>query len=84
MVYVGTLGLTTIGVVGGGTMGRAIAWLLAKKLAPLGIKIVLVDISQDALDKAKAWCDALTDKLVSRDKLDATRLQSPPQRQEIV
>lgn len=54
-----------IGIVGAGQMGNGIAHVCA--LA--GYDIIMADMSQDALDKARALIDKNLDRQVSRDKI---------------
>ena len=56
-----------IGIVGAGQMGNGIAHVCA--LA--GYDIIMADMSQDALDKARALIDKNLDRQVSRDKISA-------------
>ncbi|MBI2839095.1 MAG: enoyl-CoA hydratase/isomerase family protein [Acidobacteria bacterium] len=51
-------GISTVGVLGAGMMGGAIAWIAAKS----GYQVVLKDIRQDALDAAMKHCEGLTSK----------------------
>lgn len=55
----------TIAVAGAGTMGSGIAQLAAQA----GYKVILFDIQQASLDKAKAAIDKNTDKGIQRGKL---------------
>jgi 3-hydroxybutyryl-CoA dehydrogenase len=59
--------ITTIGVVGAGQMGHGIAQVAAVA----GYDVTLTDISQPALDKAKANIERSLDKLVSKERLSA-------------
>ncbi|MCB9893512.1 MAG: 3-hydroxyacyl-CoA dehydrogenase/enoyl-CoA hydratase family protein [Planctomycetes bacterium] len=43
-----------VGVIGSGQIGPDIALFFAKTLAPHGVKIVVIDVSEDALAKGKA------------------------------
>ena len=63
-------GIKTVGVVGAGQMGQGIAHVCASA----GFNVKMVDISQDALDKAQATIGKNMDRLVSRGRLsDADR-----------
>lgn len=53
-----------VGILGAGMMGAGIAYVSAKA----GIEVVLIDSSQDAADKGKAYSTALLDKAISRKK----------------
>jgi 3-hydroxybutyryl-CoA dehydrogenase len=57
--------IARVGVVGTGQMGNGIAHVLA--LA--GYEVLMTDISQDALDAAKALIDRNLERQVSRDKI---------------
>jgi 3-hydroxybutyryl-CoA dehydrogenase len=57
--------ITTVGVVGAGTMGNGIA----QACAVSGIQVVMVDISQQAVDKGLATVAASLDRLIKKDKL---------------
>ncbi len=59
--------ITTVGVVGAGTMGNGIA----QACAVSGIRVVMVDISQPAVDKGLATVAASLDRLIKKDKLSA-------------
>jgi 3-hydroxybutyryl-CoA dehydrogenase len=59
--------ITTVGVVGAGTMGNGIA----QACAVSGIHVVMVDISQQAVDKGLATVAASLDRLIKKDKLSA-------------
>ena len=63
-------GIKTVGVIGAGQMGQGIAHVCASA----GFNVKMVDISQDALDKAQATIGKNMDRLVSRGRLsDADR-----------
>ena len=57
--------ITTVGVVGAGTMGSGIAQACAVK----GVKVVMVDINQAAVDKGIAGITKSLDRLVAKEKL---------------
>ena len=62
-----TMDIQRIGVVGAGQMGNGIAHVLA--LA--GYDVLMTDISQDSLDKARGLIDGNLARQVSRDKITA-------------
>jgi 3-hydroxyacyl-CoA dehydrogenase len=49
-----SLNITKISVIGAGQIGPDIALHFAKSLSPFGVSIIVVDISPEALEKAKA------------------------------
>ena len=51
-----------LGILGAGMMGAGIAYVSAK----VGIEVVLLDTTQDAADKGKAYSQTLLDKAVKR------------------
>ena len=51
-----------LGILGAGMMGAGIAYVSAK----VGIEVVLLDTTQDAADKGKAYSQSLLDKAVKR------------------
>ena len=57
--------VTKLGMIGAGMMGQGIAYVSAK----VGIEVILKDISQEAAEKGKAYCEKLCTKLVSRGKM---------------
>ncbi len=56
-----------IGVIGAGTIGPDIAYYL--KSAIPGLSLVLIDVVEDQLDKARARIEAYADKGIKRGKL---------------
>jgi 3-hydroxybutyryl-CoA dehydrogenase len=59
--------ITTIGVVGAGTMGNGIAQVFAQS----GFDVLLVDAAEGALGRARAAIDRSLGKLVEKGKLDS-------------
>ena len=57
--------IQTVGIIGAGTMGNGIA----QACAVCGIHVVMVDVSQAALDKGIATIAASLDRLIKKDKL---------------
>ena len=57
--------ITTIGVIGGGTMGSGIAQVFAQA----GFAVRLVDVAQPVLDRARAVIQKSLDKFVEKGKL---------------
>ncbi len=55
-----------VGVLGAGTMGAGIAQVAAQN----GHQVVLVDVGQDVLDRAKAGLKKVLDRLIEKDKMD--------------
>ncbi len=64
----------SVGVIGAGTIGPDIAYYLASEIP--GLRLVLVDIAPEALERARARIHAQTDKGVQRRKLSAERAAS--------
>ncbi len=58
-----------LGVLGAGMMGAGIALVSAQA----GIEVVLLDQSQEAADKGKAYAEAFFDKGIKRGKIDADK-----------
>lgn len=58
--------MNSVAVIGAGTMGNGIAHVFAQK----GYKVSLIDISQDALDKAVATISKNLDRQVKKELLD--------------
>ncbi len=54
-----------VGVLGAGMMGAGIAYVSANA----GIEVVLIDMKQEAVDKGKAYSEAILDKGISRKKV---------------
>lgn len=54
--------ITKIGVIGSGQIGPDIALYFSKVLAPHGVSIVVVDISEDALGKGRARLEKKVDR----------------------
>jgi 3-hydroxybutyryl-CoA dehydrogenase len=59
--------ISTVGVIGAGTMGNGIAQVSAAA----GLSVILVDVAQAALDRGTAAIGASLDRLVKKDKLSA-------------
>ena len=59
--------ITTIGIIGAGTMGNGIA----QACAVAGLTAVMVDIAQAAVDKGLATVSGSLDRLVKKEKLSA-------------
>ena len=57
--------MKSIAVIGAGTMGNGIAHVFAQK----GFDVSLVDMSQDALDKALATIDKNLSRLVTKERI---------------
>ena len=60
-----TSSITTVGIIGAGTMGNGIA----QACATSGIQVIMVDISQAAVDKGLATIAASLDRLIKKDKI---------------
>ncbi len=60
--------MNKIGVIGAGTMGNGIAQVCAAA----GLAVVMLDVSQDALTRARQTITANLDRLVKKDKLSAS------------
>lgn len=58
-----------ISVIGSGTMGNGIAHVFAQS----GFKVNLVDISQDALDRALKTIEKNLDRMVAKEKIDESQ-----------
>ncbi|MBN8747410.1 3-hydroxybutyryl-CoA dehydrogenase [Xylophilus ampelinus] len=57
--------IQTVGIIGAGTMGNGIA----QACAVSGIRVVMVDIAQAAVDKGVATISGSLDRLIKKDKL---------------
>jgi len=60
-----TSSITTVGIIGAGTMGNGIA----QACATSGIQVIMVDISQAAVDKGLATIAASLDRLIKKEKI---------------
>ncbi|MBQ0934989.1 3-hydroxybutyryl-CoA dehydrogenase [Ideonella paludis] len=63
------MSIQTVGVIGAGTMGNGIA----QACAVSGIAVVMVDISQQAVDKGLATVAGSLDRLIKKEKMTATQ-----------
>jgi len=61
------MGISRVGIVGGGQMGGGIAEVCAKA----GVDVIVAEVSQDLADRSKAGITRSLDKAVERGKLDA-------------
>jgi len=61
------MGITTVGIIGAGTMGNGIA----QACAVSGIKVVMVDISDAAVAKGIATVSGSLDRLLKKEKISA-------------
>ena len=61
------MGIQTVGIIGAGTMGNGIAQVCAVA----GLRAVMVDINQAAVDKGLATVSGSLDRLVKKEKLSA-------------
>ena len=59
--------IQSVGIIGSGTMGNGIA----QACATHGIRVVLVDIQQAALDKGLATIAGSLDRLIKKEKISA-------------
>lgn len=66
------MAIKTVGIIGAGTMGNGIA----QACAVSGIDVVMVDISQQAVDKGLATVDGSLERLVKKEKIDAAAKQA--------
>jgi 3-hydroxybutyryl-CoA dehydrogenase len=60
-----TTNITTVGIIGAGTMGNGIA----QACATSGIQVIMVDINQAAVDKGLASVAASLERLIKKDKI---------------
>ena len=58
--------IKNVSVIGGGTMGNGIAHVFAQN----GYKVTLIDIRQEAIDKAMATITKNLDRLIAKEKID--------------
>jgi len=70
--------IQTVGIVGAGTMGNGIAQVAAVA----GFKVVLIDVTDAALAKGVAALTGSLERLVSKDKLEASARDAALQRIE--
>ena len=61
------MSITTVGIIGAGTMGNGIA----QACAVSGIRVVMVDVAQAAVDKGLATVAGSLDRLIKKEKLTA-------------
>ena len=59
------MSITTVGIIGAGTMGNGIA----QACAVSGIKVVMVDISEAAVQKGLATVSGSLDRLIKKEKI---------------
>src|SRR5450830_1792276 len=59
--------IQTVGIIGAGTMGNGIA----QACAVVGIPVVMVDISEEAVQKGVATIAGSLDRLIKKDKMTA-------------
>lgn len=62
------MSLSTIGVIGAGTMGNGIAQVSAMA----GLKVIMVDISDAAIEKGLATLSASLDRLIKKDRISVS------------
>jgi 3-hydroxybutyryl-CoA dehydrogenase len=65
------MAIAKVGIIGAGTMGNGIA----QACAVAGLDVVMVDISQQAVDNGMATVSASLDRLVRKDKLNPAQKQ---------
>jgi 3-hydroxybutyryl-CoA dehydrogenase len=63
------MAIQTVGIIGAGTMGNGIA----QACAVAGVRVVMVDITQAAVDKGLATVAGSLDRLIKKDKLTAAQ-----------
>ena len=61
------MAIQTVGIIGAGTMGNGIA----QACAVAGVKVVMVDVAQAAVDKGLATVSGSLDRLIKKEKLTA-------------
>ena len=61
------MSIQTVGIIGAGTMGNGIA----QACAVVGVNVVMVDVSQAAVDKGLGAVGASLDRLIKKEKLTA-------------
>ncbi len=66
------MSIQTVGVIGAGTMGNGIA----QACAVSGIQVVMVDISQQAVDKGLATVAGSLDRLIKKEKMTAVEKEA--------
>ena len=67
------MSIQTVGIVGAGTMGNGIA----QACAVSGLQVVMVDISDAAVQKGLATVAGSLDRLIKKDKLTEARGPGP-------
>ena len=75
------MSITTVGIIGAGTMGNGIA----QACATCGINVVMIDVSDQAVAKGLATVSSSLDRLVKKEKITAVdktaalaRIQAAP------
>ena len=68
------MSITTVGIIGAGTMGNGIA----QACAVSGIRVVMVDISEAAVAKGIATVAGSLERLLKKDKITAARPSVTP------
>ncbi len=63
------MSIQTVGIIGAGTMGNGIA----QACAVVGLRVVMVDISEAAVNKGLATIAGSLDRLIKKDKLSAAQ-----------
>ena len=71
-----TLKLEKLAIIGAGHIGPDIGLHFARTLAPAGSKVVLVDISEEALVQAREKLERKTDREVSKGRMSAGNAQA--------
>ena len=72
----GSREIAKVGIVGSGQIGPDIALHFARALAPHGTPVVVVDVSEQALQSGERKLTRKLDKLVSRGRLKPEKLQA--------